>query len=70
MGRENSIDGEVNALFDMVKQRYGDRLTPEQLNEVRKGVAATVEAAEALRSVKLGNGNEPFSVFVPYRKEG
>jgi hypothetical protein len=28
------------------------------------------EAAEAVRKVKLGNWDEPFFVFKPYRKEG
>ena len=57
-------------LFDMVKSRYGDRLSPEELAEVRKGVKALAEAAEALRAVKLDPGEEPLSVFTPYRGEG
>ena len=57
-------------LFDMVKSRYGDRLSPEELAEVRKGVKALSEAAEALRAVKLDPGEEPLSVFTPYRGEG
>jgi hypothetical protein len=65
-----STDKEVDERFSIVKRLYGDRLTTEQLDEVRKGVVGIVEAAEALRAVKLENGDEPFSVFVPYRKEG
>ena len=38
-------DPEADALFEIVRQRYGDRLTPEQLDEVRKIVQAQVEAA-------------------------
>ena len=52
-------------LFDMVKSRYGDRLSPEELEEVRKGVTALAEAPEALRAVKLDPGEEPLSVFTP-----
>lgn len=52
----------------MVRNRYGDRLSAEELEEVRKGVKIIAEAAEALRSVKLGNGSEPFSIFKPYKK--
>ena len=65
-----STDKEVDERFSIVKRLYGDRLTTEQLDEVRKGVVGIVEAAEAMRAVKLENGDEPFSVFVPYRKEG
>jgi hypothetical protein len=60
---------EAEFLFKMVKGRYGDRLSAEELEEVRKGVEAIAEAAEAMRSVKLGNGTEPFSIFKPYKKE-
>ena len=54
----------------MVKSRYGDRLDTDQLDEVREGVDAIVEAAQALRSVKLEGGDEPMSVFTPYLGEG
>ena len=64
-----AIDNEVEERFNIVKRLYGDRLTAEELDEVRKGVVGIVEAAESLRAVKLENGDEPFSVFVPYRKE-
>lgn len=59
---------ESEFLFDMVRDRYGNRLSAEELEEVRKGVEGIVKTAEALRSVKLGNGTEPFSLFKPYRK--
>ena len=59
---------EAEFLFDMVRDRYGDLLSAEELKEVRKGVEGIAKAAEALRSVKLGNGTEPFSIFKPYRK--
>ena len=60
---------EAEFLFQMVRDRYGDRLNAEELEEVRNGVKNIAEAAEALRSVKLGNGTEPFSIFKPYKKE-
>lgn len=67
--KANTENREAWALFNLVRDRYGDRLSPEELEEVRKGVEAVVEAAEALRSVKLENRDEPFSVFKPYRRE-
>ncbi len=64
---ESNPESEV--LFGMVRGRYGDRLNDDELEEVRKGVDALVEAAESLRAVKLENGDEPFSVFTPHRGE-
>lgn len=60
---------EAEHLFEMVKDRYGDRLSAEELEEVRKGVEGIAKAAKALRGVKLENSDEPFSIFKPYRKE-
>lgn len=61
-------DPEADALFDLVRGRYGDRLTPEQQDEVRKIVGAQVEAARALRTVRLTNADEPMQPFAPYRE--
>ena len=66
---DETTNKEVDERFNIVKRLYGDRLTSEELDEVRKGVEGIVEAAESMRAVKLENGDEPFSVFVPYRKE-
>jgi len=43
-------------------------LTVEELEEVKKSVQNIAEASEALRAVKLGNWDEPFSVFKPMRR--
>ena len=66
---DETTNKEVDERFNIVKRLYGDRLTSEELDEVLKGVEGIVEAAESMRAVKLENGDEPFSVFVPYRKE-
>jgi hypothetical protein len=59
---------EVEARFSVVADRYGDRLKPEELEEVRKAIEANLDAAYALRSIKLENRDEPFSVFKPLRR--
>jgi len=59
---------ETEALFRLVKQLYGDRLSETELEEARKGVERIVETAMELRGVELGNWDEPFSVFTPYRR--
>ena len=67
MAQSENTESEI--LFGIVSERYGDRLKDDELEEVRKGVDALVEAAESLRAVKLENGDEPFSTFSPYRGE-
>lgn len=62
-------DPEANALFEIVRQRYGDRLTREQLDELSRIVQAQVEAARALRAMRLTNADEPMQPFAPYREE-
>ncbi|MBI1728248.1 MAG: hypothetical protein HYR50_13380 [Candidatus Rokubacteria bacterium] len=62
-------DREADGLFEIVRQRYGDRLTPELMEELRKIVRAQVEAARALRPVRLTNADEPMQRFAPYREE-
>ena len=59
---------ESETLFKLVRDQYGDRLTPEELEEVKKGVERIMETAKALREVKLENWDEPFSIFKPFRK--
>jgi hypothetical protein len=60
---------EVDRLFAMVAERYGARLTPAQLEDVRKGIEAVVTGARALRAVKLANSDEPMQPFVPFRAD-
>ena len=60
---------DVDALVEMLKGRYGGRLTDEQVEELRKSVAAASERAVQMRSVPLGNGDEPAFVFRPFRGE-
>ncbi len=64
------MDLEAETLFILVKERYGDSIAPDELEEVRKAVERIVETSMDLREVELGNGDEPFSVFKPYRREG
>ena len=66
---EPDTDIEVERRFALVRERYGDRLTPAQLDEVRKGVEGIVQTARALRAVRLGNADEPFQPFIPYRAD-
>ena len=70
MEDETKDNQEAEALFKMVADRYGERLNPDQLEEVRKGVEGAMELANTLRGVRLDNSVEPYSTFRPYRREG
>jgi hypothetical protein len=50
---------EADILFLLLRERYGNRLTLEELQAVRNGLAAIVEGAQSLRSVRLENGDSP-----------
>jgi len=63
------VQAEIDALFALVQRRYGSRLTPEELEGVRKGVQGVVEGARALRAVRLGNADEPFQPFATFRSD-
>ncbi len=66
---DHDARAEADALFELVRQRYGSRLDAEQLDGVRKGIQGVVEGARALRGVRLENGDEPFQPFAPYRSD-
>jgi hypothetical protein len=60
---------DADALFDLLKGRYGDRLTPEQLEDLRETVGEITKRADEMRSVSLKISDEPFLVFTPFRGE-
>ena len=66
---DEATEREVEERFNTVKRLYGDRLDDKQLEGVRTGVETIVRASQAVSAVRLENGDEPFSVFVPYREE-
>jgi hypothetical protein len=69
MREPEAVRAEVDALFSFVRERYGGRLSPEELEAVRKGVEAIVHSARALRAVRLANTDEPGQPFTPYRAD-
>jgi hypothetical protein len=60
---------EVDILFALVRERYGERLGDAELEDVRRAVRAIVEGARALRTVRLSPADEPAPPFAPYRGE-
>jgi len=62
-------DKETSILMELVKERYGERLTDEQLEHVSKSLNTVLDAGKALRETPLENSDEPYNVFRPYRRK-
>ncbi len=64
----DSLD-EKEYMFRRIKQLYGDRLSEEQLDAVKKKLDPVLSALEDIRRIPLENGDEPMIVFKPYRED-
>ena len=53
----------------MIRERYGHSIEPTVFGDVRRRIEGIVAGGKRLKAVRLENSVEPFSVFVPYRKE-
>jgi hypothetical protein len=54
---------EALALTEVVKLRYGDHLTAEQLGAIALDLDARLEGGRELRKLSLANGDEPDTIF-------
>lgn len=70
MSDEQRVRMESEAAFNLLMRRYGDRLTPEMADGLRRSVETVMKTVMALRSVTLENGDAPLVCFAPLRKEG
>jgi hypothetical protein len=70
MNDAQHCQSDTETIMGLITRRYGARLTPAQLQEVRQGVEGLAQMTAALQHVQLANSDEPFAVFVPYRQEG
>ena len=66
---EQPESDEVEARLALIRARYGARLTPEQLAEIRTMVEGLVKGARAMRAVPLRNSDEPALSFAPFRAD-
>ena len=62
-----AIHPEVETMLALVRERYGGRLAPEELEGVRTAIEGIVQAAHDLRAVRLTNADEPGQPFAAYR---
>jgi hypothetical protein len=51
------------AYFEVARRRFGERLSPDQLESVKRDLEGNVRTAERLRAAKLKNSDEPDFVF-------
>ncbi len=68
MSEQSKVDARAEQMMAVLRQRYGDRLTEEELDEVSEAAKAIAQASEDMREVQLGHGDSPFSV-PPYRQD-
>ena len=57
------ISDDARALAEVLKRRYGQHLTPEQLEAVTKEIESRLQGGKALRAARLANGDEPDFTF-------
>jgi hypothetical protein len=69
MSEPEVVSAEVERLFALVRERYGSRLSAEELEGVRTAIVSIVQAAAALRAVRLANADEPGQPFAVYRAD-
>ena len=57
------VSAEARALRDILKARFGDRLTAEQWDSVAADFDGDLASGKRLRATKLANGDEPDFTF-------
>lgn len=67
MSEPEAVRAEVEAMLVLVVERYGSRLSAEELAGVRTAIEGIVQAAHALRAVRLTNADEPGQPFAAFR---
>jgi hypothetical protein len=53
----------AEAYAEVAHTRFGDHVTPEQFEKVKRDLESNVRTADRLRAVKLKNGDEPDFIF-------
>ncbi len=69
-GSQQSRDAEIDARYQSLAQRYGDRFDAAGEEKIRNDIGRLVDAATTLRQWTLANGDEPDFVFQPQRRDG
>ena len=67
---QDERDTVIEARFRTLAVKYGERFDAAAEQKIRDDIGRLVDAAETLRQVALGNGDEPDFVFSPVRRDG
>ena len=59
------LSEDARDLAMIVRRRYGQHLTPEQLEDVARELDNRIQGGKRLRAAKLVNGDEPDFTFRP-----
>ncbi len=62
--------GEADLAYETLMRKYGSRFSEEQKREIKRLVVAQQQSLDKLRAFKVGNSNEPATVFKPFLTEG
>ena len=57
------ISEDARALAGILRRRYGQHLTPDQLESVTQEIENRLQGGRRLRDAKLANGDEPDATF-------
>jgi hypothetical protein len=55
----------AEAYGEVARLRFGEKLTPAELERVKRDLEGNVRTSERLRASKLKNGDEPDFTFIP-----
>ena len=60
---ESEVSDEARALREVVKHRYGDKVSAQDLEIITRDLDGDLQGIKRLREVKLANGDEPDATF-------
>ena len=60
---------EKEYILERIQTLYGERLDEEQLSSVEASLDPMIDVLETIRNFPLKNSDEPYNIFVPYRKD-
>jgi hypothetical protein len=67
MSEPEPAESEIELRLSLLRLRYGDRLSAEQIADLRRTVQGIVAQVRALRAVPLANADEPLPRLIPFR---
>ena len=59
----DDLDKLAEALTEVVRVQYGERLGPEDLKTITRQIRTSLGRADEMRKVEIANGDEPDFVF-------